>query len=124
MQKDYCPGFIDLAAGGVVSFGDVEIDKSAARELEEELGVTQANPQYLFKFPYEDDNTRVWNYVYYQIWLGPVKAQESEIDALFYWDEEEINEKIKRGAKMAPDVVQAYSLFLPYWHKVVRNLRR
>jgi hypothetical protein len=33
MQKDYCPGYIDLAAGGVVSYSDIEIDKSAAREL-------------------------------------------------------------------------------------------
>ena len=44
MQKDYCPGYIDLAAGGLVSYGDTDIDKSAARELEEELGITRPNP--------------------------------------------------------------------------------
>ncbi|TNV73157.1 hypothetical protein FGO68_gene2666 [Halteria grandinella] len=122
MNKDYCPGFIDLAAGGVVAFQDTDIDLSAARELEEELGITAPNPQYLFKFKYEDSNTRCWNYVYYQIWLGKVIPQESEIEALFYWDEGKIREMIERGAKIAPDVVQAYQLFLPRWHGVVRGL--
>ena len=39
MQKDYCPGYIDLAAGGIVGMAEEDIDKSAARELQEELGV-------------------------------------------------------------------------------------
>lgn len=65
MQKDYCPGYIDLAAGGVVGFDDIEIDKSAARELEEELGIPRPSPTYLFKWKYADENTRAWNYVYY-----------------------------------------------------------
>ena len=39
MQKDYCPGFIDLAAGGVVGMAEPDVDMSAAREVEEELGI-------------------------------------------------------------------------------------
>jgi hypothetical protein len=26
------------------------------------------------KFPYRDDSTQAWIYIYYQIWIGKVKA--------------------------------------------------
>jgi hypothetical protein len=38
-NKDYCPGFIDLASGGVVGMADTDPDVNAAREIEEELGI-------------------------------------------------------------------------------------
>ena len=42
MKKDYCPGFYDLACGGVVGEGE-DADESAKREAEEELGIRDAN---------------------------------------------------------------------------------
>lgn len=83
-NKDYCPGFIDLAVGGVVGFEDTSVDENAAREVEEELGIPYTNhtkPTYLFKF----SHSTCWCYVYYLLWNGEVKPQETEIDALFYW---------------------------------------
>jgi 8-oxo-dGTP pyrophosphatase MutT (NUDIX family) len=44
MQKDYCPGYIDLAAGGVVGMEDTDVDESAKREVQEELGVEGTSP--------------------------------------------------------------------------------
>ncbi|MES1916149.1 MAG: hypothetical protein MHM6MM_007997 [Cercozoa sp. M6MM] len=38
--KDFCPGQLDLAAGGVVSAGETDVMLSAHRELEEELGIS------------------------------------------------------------------------------------
>ncbi len=55
MQKDYCPGFIDLAAGGIVTMAEQNPDEGAAREVEEELVIPynpNNKPEYLFKFPY------------------------------------------------------------------------
>ena len=46
LQKDYCPGFIDLAAGGVIGADDMDEDLSAAREVEEELGIPNPVPLY------------------------------------------------------------------------------
>jgi 8-oxo-dGTP pyrophosphatase MutT (NUDIX family) len=43
MKKDYCPGYLDLAAGGVVGFEEDE-DQNAKRELEEELSIVEPNP--------------------------------------------------------------------------------
>jgi 8-oxo-dGTP pyrophosphatase MutT (NUDIX family) len=76
MLKDYCPGYIDLAAGGVVGMEDTNVDENAAREVEEELGIPYSNhtkPCYLFKFPYTDPSAHGWQYVYYLLWNGPVK---------------------------------------------------
>lgn len=64
MQKDYCPGYIDLASGGVVGMNEDE-DTNAKRELTEELGIEEPNPEFLFKFKYEDDFSKVWSYVYF-----------------------------------------------------------
>jgi len=77
LQKDYCPGFIDLGAGGVITMSEKDPDDGAAREVEEELGIPfnpNNKPQYLFKFSYKDDCTASWQYVYYMFWNGPVKA--------------------------------------------------
>ena len=87
-NKDYCPSYIDLAAGGVVGIEDTNVDENAAREVEEELGIPYTNhtkPTYLFKFSYSDMSTSCWCYVYYLLWNGAVKPQETEVDALFYW---------------------------------------
>lgn len=54
LNKDYCPGYIDLAAGGVIGAEDIDEDLSAAREVEEELGIPKPFPVYLFKFSYSD----------------------------------------------------------------------
>jgi 8-oxo-dGTP pyrophosphatase MutT (NUDIX family) len=65
-NKDYCPGYLDLAAGGVVGAHEEE-DDNAIRELQEELNIEEPDPSFVFKFPYEDDNVRAWNYVYYYL---------------------------------------------------------
>ena len=103
---------------------DEDVDDNAAREVEEELGIPYSShnkPCYLFKFPYSDASTSTWNYVYYHLWNGPVKPQESEIDALFFWQEDKINNMIKQGAKITPDGLEAYNRFVPHWHKILRK---
>ena len=40
MQKDYCPGWLDLTFGGIVSADEIKNpDLAALREAEEELGI-------------------------------------------------------------------------------------
>ncbi len=121
MLKDYCPGQIDLAAGGVVGMNEDE-DQSAARELYEELGIEEPNPKYLFKFPYQDDHASAWSYVYYQIHYGKVKPQESEIDALFFWDEEKIMDRIAMRSRITPDSLLAFTKFLPHWQEIKKKM--
>ena len=42
MKKDYCPGYFDLSTGGVVGEGEDD-DLNAVREVEEEVGIANAN---------------------------------------------------------------------------------
>lgn len=65
LNKDYCPGFLDLAAGGMVGMADESPDQNAKREVQEELGISAPDPKFLFKFKYEDEVSRSWQYVYF-----------------------------------------------------------
>lgn len=47
--KDYCPGYLDPATGGVMGVGEDPLE-SARRELAEEMGVTGLPLRFLFKF--------------------------------------------------------------------------
>ena len=49
------------------------------------------------------------------IWEGKVKAQESEIDALLYWSDDKIVDRIKQGSRITPDGIVAFNKFWPYW---------
>ena len=60
-------------------------------------------------------------YVYYLIYYGKVKAQESEIDALLFWNEEKILDMFKIGSRITPDSKVAFSKFLPYWSKIKKR---
>lgn len=62
-----------MTSGGVVG-SEEEEDDNAVRELQEELSIPYPDPAYLFKFPYEDDYSRAWCYVYYYIYNQKVKA--------------------------------------------------
>ncbi len=56
--KDYCPGYLDSATGGVVAFGE-DVHASALRELEEEMGIHSVHLRHVVDAPYEDSATRV-----------------------------------------------------------------
>ena len=75
MNKDYCPGYFDLAAGGMVCAGEDE-DKNAEREVHEELGIPEdeIDLNFLFKFKYDSDHSKTWIYSYFFFHEGRVKA--------------------------------------------------
>ena len=45
--KSYCPGYYDLATGGVVNADDEDDEVNARREVQEELGINMNVDQYL-----------------------------------------------------------------------------
>ncbi len=76
--KDVFPGFWDIAAGGVVQFGE-SYEESAQRELKEELGIEVSNMSYLFDHYYTSQETRVWGRVFTCTHEGPFFLQAEEI---------------------------------------------
>ena len=77
MSKDMYPGYLDVAAGGVVLAGE-SYEQSADRELEEELGI-KAKIQFLFDRYYEDADNRVWGRIFSCIHEGPFTFQPEEV---------------------------------------------
>ena len=86
VTKDWYPGLLDFAAGGVV-LADESYELSARRELEEELGITETlTPQ--FDVYFEDNtttpSTRSWGRVFRCVSEGPFELQVEEVtDAEF-----------------------------------------
>lgn len=77
-SKDVYPGYHDVTIGGVVAAGE-SYDDAAARELAEELGVTDAPLERLGPMTYEDTATRVHGMVYAARHDGPFTLQPEEI---------------------------------------------
>lgn len=76
--KDIYPGYWDVAAGGVVLAGE-RYEKSAERELAEELGISGVKLDFLLDQYYEDENNRVWGRIFRCLSDGPFVLQAEEV---------------------------------------------
>lgn len=81
--KDVFPGYLDVAAGGVMLEGETHFE-SASRELEEELGISDIPLEFLFEHYYEDAENKVWGYIYRCTHPGPFTLQAEEIDEGYF----------------------------------------
>lgn len=78
--KDVFPGFYDVAPGGVVIAGET-YHESAARELEEELGIKNVPLTHLFEFFYKDGKMKIWGSAYCCIYDGKIILQKEEVES-------------------------------------------
>jgi isopentenyldiphosphate isomerase len=78
--KDVYPGYYDPAAGGVVLAGE-SYEQSAARELQEELGVRDVPLTTLFDFFFEEGTCRVWGRAFRCTWDGELRLQPEEVES-------------------------------------------
>jgi 8-oxo-dGTP pyrophosphatase MutT (NUDIX family) len=72
------PGFWDTAAGGMVAAHE-SYAESAARELEEELGVSGVELTPHDHFYFEDGDSRLWCTSFSAVWDGPLRIQPEEV---------------------------------------------
>lgn len=79
MTKDVFPGYYDPVAGGVVLAGE-SYEESAARELEEEMGIRNVPLSRLFDFYFEDERTRVWGGAFSCMYDGALVLQKEEVE--------------------------------------------
>ena len=78
LSKAIYPGYWDVAAGGMVAAGET-YEQSAARELEEELGVSGVELTAHDHFYFEDGDSRLWCTSFSAVWDGPLRIQPEEV---------------------------------------------
>lgn len=122
MIKDYCPGYWDLVTGGIINYGEDELE-SAFRELKEEMGVVVPKLTFITIIPYEvkseKNNCRGFGYAYSAQYDGPITMQPEEVAQVELWTGEEVEKKIKEGMLILPDVVVAYEKCKPSIYKYI-----
>lgn len=76
--KDIWPGWWDIAAGGVVASGET-YEEAASRELDEELGVTDCEIEFLGQAHYVDDELAAICRGYRVVHDGPFTFADGEV---------------------------------------------
>lgn len=110
LSKAIYPGYWDVAAGGMVQV-DETYAESAARELEEELGVGGVTLTAHEQFFFDQPGNRIWCAVFSAIWDGPLKLQPEEvIEARFITVEEVLRETLEKP--YCPDSLAALKRYL------------
>src|SRR5471032_2588809 len=95
LSKAIYPGYWDVAAGGMVQ-ADESYAESAARELEEELGVSGVPLTEHEHFFFDQPGNRLWCAVFSAVWDGPLKLQPEEVlEARFMAVDEVLRQTLK-----------------------------
>ncbi|MET7285699.1 NUDIX domain-containing protein [Streptomyces sp. NPDC005573] len=102
------PALYDVFVGGVVGAGE-SYAEAALREAEEELGVSGLpEPEYLFKFLYDDGAGRTWWSAVYEVRCDlPVSPQAEEVQWHGFLSEEELERRLTEW-EWTPDGLAAY----------------
>ncbi|ATY78342.1 NUDIX hydrolase [Aeromonas veronii] len=103
LSKDFCPGMLDACAGGVVTTGE-EMERSARRELAEELGIRDVPLEAFGDFYAEGEGYRVWGGLFSCRYQGPLQLQAEEVSEVQWMSLAEI---AACAAEFTPDSLLA-----------------
>jgi isopentenyldiphosphate isomerase len=95
-NKDVAPGRWDTSVGGHVGIGE-ELHVSTKREMQEELGIKDHDPEYLYSYihsnAYETEMVATYR-CYYE---GKLYFDKEEIDEIKFWSAGEIEHAIGKN---------------------------
>ncbi|WP_273822254.1 NUDIX hydrolase [Pseudomonas asplenii] len=110
LSKAIYPGYWDVAAGGMVQ-ADESYAESAARELEEELGVSGVPLTAHERFFFDQPGNRLWCAVFSAVWDGPLRLQPEEVlEARFVAVDTAVEESARKP--YCPDSLAALKRYL------------
>jgi len=110
LSKAIYPGYWDVAAGGMVQ-ADESYAESAARELEEELGVSGVPLTEHEHFFFDQPDNRLWCAVFSAVWDGPLRLQPEEVlEARFIPLDQALRETLEKP--YCPDSLAALKRYL------------
>ncbi len=102
-SKDVYPSLYEIARGGTCAAGE-SFEECAKRELEEEVGVKNAQLEFLFDFDYKDDLVNERCRVFKCVWDGELRLQREEVESSFFASEKELRKMAReRPSEFCPD---------------------
>ena len=107
LWKDIQPGKWDTAVGGHVDWGE-DIETALMREIREELGISNAGPQFLVRYVFESEREKELIHVYKARYDGEVRPSD-ELDGGRFWTLQEIDAAIG-GEILTPNFEQEFTM--------------
>lgn len=93
--KDIQPGKWDTAVGGHINLGE-SVEIALKREVQEELGITEFEPQRLIHYVFESAREKELVFVHKTIYDGPITPSE-ELDGGRFWSLDEIKANLGKN---------------------------
>lgn len=107
--KDIQPDKWDTAVGGHIDLAE-NVDQALHREVREELGITDFQPESLGHYVFESKRERELVYVHRCSYDGPVKPSKDELDGGRFWTRQEILDNLGKGV-FTPNFENEYKQF-------------
>ncbi|WP_430317371.1 NUDIX hydrolase [Pseudomonas nitroreducens] len=111
LSKAVYPGYWDPAAGGMVQ-AEESYAESAARELEEELGIAGVELRPHGTFFFDQPDNRLWCAVFSAVSDAPLTLQPEEVLEAKFIDPHQALAEAKAGTPYCPDSVAALRKYL------------
>lgn len=93
--KDIQPDKWDTAVGGHIDLGE-SVEIALKREVQEELGITEFEPQRLIHYVFESAREKELVFVHKTIYDGPITPSE-ELDGGRFWSLDEIKANLGKN---------------------------
>ena len=94
--KDIQPGKWDTAVGGHIDYGETP-EEALHREVREELGITDFEPQKVGKYVFESQRERELVYVNCTTYSGTIQPSKDELDGGRFWTMQEISDAMGKN---------------------------
>ena len=121
--KDIQPGKWDTACGGHIDYGE-SVEQALRREVGEELGIHDFNPESITSYIFESAIEREYVNVFATVYDGNVTPSKDELEGGKFWTLEDIESNIGQNV-FTPNFEREYrNVIVPYLQKQKTHIKK